>query len=181
MKEGLATILVAVLAAVALAAAAGQVKVKPVVTDDGRVLASFTAADAWTTETREFLQAGQVVTYSYSVELRRPSLWLDPLLARTSVDASAKHDTLTGAYQVSRLRDGRVVRVENKAQESEIRDWLTIFEGIELEPESPLQANTDYYVQVRLSIAPRRNVSLWSVLPFGGSDSSGRQSFTYIR
>lgn len=182
MKQGLATALVAVLATVALHAAAGQVKVNPVVSSDGRVLASFTAADAWTIEMRETLQFGQLVTFDYYVELRRPSaLWIDSVLAEANVRAEAKFDTLAGGYQVSRQRDGRMVRSEKLAQENDVRDWLTVFESVELEPESPLKTNTEYYVQVRLVKSPRRSVTLWSILPFGGDDSTGRKSFTYLR
>jgi hypothetical protein len=182
MRHGLATALVAVMATVVLAAAAGQVKVTPIVTE-GRVLASFTAADAWSIEVRENLQFGQVVTFDYYVDLKRPStLWLDRTVAGTNVKAEAKFDTLTGKYVVTRHRDGRIVRSEKRDQESDVREWLTVFERVELEPESPLKANTDYYIQVRLLKYPRRDVSLWSILPGGSEDSSGRSSpFPYIR
>jgi hypothetical protein len=103
------------------------------------------------------------------------------MLAETNVRAEAKLDTLTGKYQVSRVRDGRVDRVEKRDQENEVRDWLTVFEPIELQLNSPLKANTDYYIQVRLLKNPRRSVSLWSLMPFGSDDGSGRAAFTYLR
>jgi hypothetical protein len=170
------------LATVALAAAAGQIKVTPVSPADGRVLASFSAADSWTIETRELLQFGQVVAFDYYVELIRPrTLWVDSVLAETNVRAEAKFDTLTGTYQVSRQRDGNMQKSEKRSQENEVRDWLTIFESVELVPTTPLKANTDYYIQVRLLKSPRRSMTLWSLLPFGSEDSSGRAPFTYLR
>ena len=182
MKQVLATAAVALLATVALAAAAGQIKVTAANSNDGRVLASFTAADAWTVETRELLQVGQVVAFDYYVELRRPSVLLpDSLMGQTNVRAEAKFDTLTGGYTVSRQRDGRMLKSERRGQENEVRDWMTVFEPIELETETPLKANTDYYVRVRLFKSPRRSVTLWSLLPFGSEDSSGRAAFTYLR
>ena len=175
------TAAIAVLATVVLAAA-GQIKVSPQLPADGRVLASFSAADSWTIETRELLQFGQVVAFDYYVELMRPrSLWVDSVLAQTNVRAEAKFDTLTGTYQVSRQRDGRMLTSEKRSQENEVRDWLTIFESVELQPETPLKANADYYLQVRLLKSPRRSVTLWSLLPFGSEDSSGRAPFTYLR
>lgn len=181
MRRALAALAFAVASIVVLRAAADQVKVSPVVTE-GRVLVSFSAADAWTIETRELLQIGTLVTFEYFVELRRPStLWLDSVEARTKITASAKLDTLTAEYTLSRSRDDRGLRSEKRTQESEIRDWLTAVEPIELQPESPLKPNTDYYVQVRLYKYPRRNVTMWSVLPFGGDDASGRMKFTYLR
>jgi hypothetical protein len=181
MRQLLATAVVATLATAVIAASASQVKVQPIVTE-GHVKASFIAVDFWTIETRETLQLGTLITFDYYVELRRPSaLWIDPVLAETNVRAEAKLDTLTGKYQVSRVRDGRVDRVEKRDQENEVRDWLTVFEPIELQLNSPLKANTDYYIQVRLLKNPRRSVSLWSLMPFGSDDGSGRAAFTYLR
>jgi hypothetical protein len=181
MRRVVAAVAVAAGSMVALLAAENQVKVSPVVTE-GRVLTSFSAADAWTIETRELLQIGTLVTFEYFVELRKPStLWLDSVLARTKITASAKLDTLTGEYTLSRSRDDRGLRSEKRRQETEIRDWLTVVDQFELEPESPLKPNTDYYVQVRLYKYPRRDLTVWSVLPFGGDDANGRMKFTYLR
>ena len=47
------------------------------------------------------------------------------------------------------MRTGAIVRSEKRDQESDVRDWLTTFERVELEPESPLEPNAEYYVQVR--------------------------------
>ena len=182
MKQGRATVVVAMVATVTLVASAAQIKISPLVTE-GRVLTSVTAAEAWTIETRETLQFGQAITFDYYVELRRPSaLWLDSVVAQTNVRADAKFDTLTGKYQVSRQRDGRMIKSEKRDQENEVRDWLTVFESIELVPESPLKANTDYYIQVRLLKYPRTKVSLLAMLPGGSNDLSGRSAtFPYLR
>jgi len=161
--------------------AAPQVRVQPVQSQDGRLLVSFSATDTWTIETRENLQFGQVVTYDYFVELRRPAMLWDPTLALTNVKAEAKFDTLTGKYQVTRHRDGKIIRSEKRDVENDVRDWLTVFEPIEIEPTSPLKANTDYYIKVSLLKYPRRNVSLLAILPGGSEDSSGRATFTYLR
>ena len=171
-----------VLSAVAvLAAAAADLKVSAK-TSDGRVLASFTAGEHWTPTVREQLQTGNAVTFDYQAELRRPStLWFDDVLARTSVTLAAKLDTLIGGFKVTRQRDGKIVRVESVQQENDVRDWLTVVDQIQFDPQSPLKVNSEYYVYVRLIITPRRDVSLWSVLPGGGHDASGRGDFTYIR
>jgi len=169
------------LTGVALAADTGTVKVTPVVSD-GRVLATFAAPGAWTDDARQLVETGLVLTFSYEVELRRPStLWFDATLAQITVGASVKFDTLTGGYQVSRLRDGRVIKSERRDQQTEVRDWMTSFDQVLLEPVTPLEPNTEYYVRVRLYTSPRRSVSFWSLWPFGRDDGSGRAEFTFLR
>jgi hypothetical protein len=181
MKQGLATLIVAIVATATLLASAASIKVQSLVTE-GRVLAAITAADAWTIETRETLQFGQAITFDYYLELRRPSALWDRVVAQTNVRADAKFDTLTGKYQVSRQRDGRMVKSEKRDQENDVRDWLTVFEPIEFAPDSPLKANTEYYIHVQLLKYPRRSVSLLAILPGGSSDLSGRSAtFTFLR
>ena len=177
-----AAVIACVASAVAVVAAAAEdVKVSPHVSD-GKVLARFVAGDYWTASVREQLQKGALVTFEYQAELRRPAtLWPDAVLGRTSVSSAAKLDTLIGGYTVTRNRDGKVARVERVSQETEVRDWLTIIDSIQFDPESPLKINNEYYVYVRLIITPRRDVSLWSILPGGDHDGSGRAEFIFIR
>ena len=163
------------------AAAAGDLKVTPVVAD-GRVLASFLAGDAWTPEAREVVQTGLALTFTFDVELRRPSaVWFDGTLARVTVASSVKFDALTGTYQLTRLRDGRVVRSEATRDEPAARAWMTTFEQVPLEPKQPLEANVEYYVRVRLYASPKRTFSLWSLWPWSRDSGSGRANFTFIR
>ena len=181
-RRRLAAMVVAVGCAVAVLDAATTIRVRAR-TLQGRVLAEFDAPGAWTIEAREALASGGLVSFQYVVELRRPSaIWRDTVLARLSLVASAKLDILTGAYTVSRHRDGRVqLPVGSRRQEDEVRDWLTIFEPFEIQPDAELKPNTDYYVLVRLYTAPRATISVWSILPFGRDDGSGRGEFTFIR
>jgi hypothetical protein len=170
-----------VASAVAVVIAAADIKVNHVVAE-GRVGARFSASDHWTPSLREQLQTGQLVTFDYMAELRRPAtLWPDAVLARTSIAAAAKLDTLIGGYTVTRQLNGKIVRAERVSQETEARDWLTIVDQIQFDPESPLKINNEYYIYVQLVITPRRDVSLWAFLPGGGHDGSGRADFTFIR
>ena len=171
----------ALILSTALTAAANDVRVTPIVTD-GRVLASFAATDAWTPDARELVQGGLLLTFTFDVELRRPSsVWLDTTLAHVSVAAAVKFEALTGTYQLSRLRDGRIVRSEATRDERVVREWMTSFEQIALEPAAPLEANAEYYVRVRLYASPRRTFSFWSLWPWSRDTSSGRATFTFIR
>ena len=166
------------LAAAALVWAAGEIVVTPLVTD-GKVMASFTAIDTFGADARELVKSGLPVTFDYMVELRNPSvLWFDGTLASVQVSASAKYDTLTDTYQVSKTRADKIVWSESTRDQEQVRAWMTAFEKILLEPAEALEPNRDYYVQVRLHQRPKRRFSFW---PWGGDDGSGRANFTYLR
>jgi hypothetical protein len=159
---------------------AAEIQVKPVVASDGRVLTSFVAPGAFTDEMRGVVKTGLTLTFTYDVELRRPStLWFDATLARTRAAASVRFDSLTATYQVSKERDGRVFWSEKADDEAKVREWMTNFDQIALEPASRLEPNVEYYVRVRLYASPRPTV-MW-FWPWGRDDASGRADFTYIR
>src|SRR5678815_4002645 len=147
MKHGrLAAVVACVASAVAVLAAEAGIKVTPHVFE-GSVRASFTATDHWTARVREQLQTGTLVTFTYMAELRRPAtLWPDAVLARTTIAAAAKLDTLIGGYTVTRQRDRQIVLAERVREETDARDWLTIVDQIQFDPESPLKINSEYYV-----------------------------------
>ena len=169
------------IAAGAAVAAFDEVRVSPVVVD-GRVLASFSAAGAWTPEARELVQSGLILTFSFDVELRRPSsVWFDTTLHHVSLASAVKYDALTGAYQLSRHRDGRVVRSDSTRDPRVVREWMTVFEQVPLEPTAALEPNVEYYVRVRLYASPKRTFSLWSLWPWSRDSGSGRANFTFIR
>jgi hypothetical protein len=162
----------------AAAVAPGEINVTPVVTE-GKVVASFTAPNVFSDDVREIVKSGLLLTFTYAVELRRPSaVWFDRTVAETTVAASVKFDSLTGIYQVSKLRDGRVVWSERTDKEAEVGGWMTAFDQIVLEPTEALESNADYYVRVHLRMSPRRTFSFW---PWGRDDGSGRKDFTFIR
>jgi len=154
---------------------------------EGRAKASWNARDCWNLPTREFLQAGTLVTFDYDVELRRPAPflglgWFDSVLARAVVTTYAKFDTLVRKYNVSRMRSGSVFASDVLKQEADVKDWLTTFPLIDLEPTAPLEPNVEYYVSVVLTIRPRKSVpSLFSLLPFARDECSGRGTFTYLK
>jgi len=154
------------------------VKVTPIV-NEGRVLASFSAPSAFTGDAEQVMRTGLLLTFTFTVELRQPSsLWFDRTLAETTVASSVKYDSLTTAYQVTKLREGRVIASERKVREAEVLAWMTAFDQVPLVSGEPLERNADYYVRVRLRTSPRPTVSLW---PWGHDDATGRAVFTFIR
>ncbi|HUF23463.1 MAG TPA: DUF4390 domain-containing protein [Vicinamibacterales bacterium] len=167
-----------VLALVLLAPAAEAIRVTPLVRD-GDVLLSFSAPGAVTSELREAIRSGMVVTFTYDIALRRGGfLWFSRTLADTEVAASVRFDNLTRTYHVTRMVDGRVTWSESSASEDQVRGWLTDFDRLKLFPDTTLQPNAEYTVEVRARISPRRAWVLW---PFGRDDAKGRAPFTYIR
>ena len=62
-----------------------------------------------------------------------------------------------------------------------MRDWMTIFDRVPLEPESPLEPNAEYYVRVRLYMHARGATCRSVGLAFGRRRRPGRADFTFIR
>lgn len=150
---------------------------------EGRVLVSFTARDAWTLGVREALKTGTSMMFTFDVELRRPGTirLFDSVLARSTVTATARYSTLSGDFQVQRLRQGTIVDSMRVRRETDVRDWLTTIDQVSLDPVTPLEPNGQYAVHVDLTISPRLEFSMWSLWPFARSDQAGRHLFTYIR
>jgi hypothetical protein len=171
-------------AAVCLAATAGmyaaaeRIEVTPVVSND-RVLTSFSTPSSFASDAHEIVKSGLLLTFNFTVELRRPSaVWFDHTLTAVTVASSVKFDNLTGVYQVSKLVGGQVVWSEQSRHHPEVRQWMTSFEKVALVSPVPLESNAEYYVQVRMHATPKRTFSLW---PFSGDTASGRADFTVIR
>lgn len=157
---------------------ADAIRVTPLVRD-GEVLLSFSAPGAVTSELREAIRSGMVVTFTYDVTLRQSAfLWFDRTLAEAEIAASVRFDNLTRTYHVTRMVDGRVIWSESSDSEDQVRGWLTDFDRLKLFAGTALQANAEYTVDIRARISPRRAWVLW---PFGRHDATGRAPFTYIR
>jgi hypothetical protein len=161
------------------AAVAAQVKVTPVVSQDGRVLASFSAPAAFSREAEHVMQSGLLLTFTFTVQLRRPApLWFDATLAQTTVGSSVKYDSLTGVYQLTKQHDGKIVASERRTRAADVLPWMTAFDQVPLVVNRPLERNADYYVSVRLRTSPRPWLAFWS---WGREDGNGRAGFTFIR
>jgi uncharacterized protein DUF4390 len=159
-------------------AAAAEIKVTPLVAA-GRVAASFVASGAFTTESRDVVKSGLPLTFTYEIDLRRPSsIWFDRTLGSTVVSATAKFDNLTGVYQVTKQQDGRVVSSSTTSKDDEMQVWTTAFEDVPVRVTEQLESNAEYYFQVRLQARPHLRTSLW---PFGRDDGVGRADFTFIK
>ena len=162
-------------AAVLLAA---DVRITPVVAED-HVYANFAASAAFSGDVRTAVQSGLPVTLTYVAEVRRASaLWFDQTVAATTVASSVKFDTLTGAYQVSKLREGAVQWAQQTQKEDEMKLWVTEFERVPLTVASRLKASSEYYVRVRARDSLPRGFSLW---PFGRGETSGRVELPVVR
>lgn len=157
---------------------AADVRVTPLVAD-GQVFASFSAGDSYSPDVREAVQSGLPTTLTFHVELRQSSVvWFDRTIAAVTVAASIKYDTLTRAFQVSKMTDGQVFWAERTDKEDDVRKWTTEFERVRLASGDNLEPNGEYYVRVRVRATPRRSIFFW---PWGRDDASGRADFTFIR
>jgi hypothetical protein len=157
---------------------ADDLKVTAAVTG-GAVSASFTAGPAVGSDIRPLVDSGLSVTLTFTVDLKRPATaWWDRTVHRELVASTIKFDTLSGTYHVSRLQQGHVVWSDRVKEFAEAREQATTFEGIPLPTAAPLDANAEYYIEVRMTTSPRRTFGIW---PFSADAAAGRATFTFIR
>lgn len=159
-------------------AAAQSIQVTPL-QRDGQVLLSFTLVDGFDDEVRAAIHSGLPTSFTYEIELRRGALlWFDRTMALATVTATVKYDNLTRRYQVSRTLDGRL-EAEPQVTDSEdlVRILMTVFDKLALFTTADLEANAEYYLQVRARTRPR---STWFLWPWGRHHASGRATFTFI-
>ena len=165
-------------AAIVVAAGMSDIRVTPIVADR-HVAASFVAPAAFTEDARAVLQSGLLLTFTFTVDLRRPSdLWWDRTIDTVTVGSTGKFDNLTGVYQVSKFQDGHVTWSDRTMNLGDARGWMTSFDRVPLGADNDLEPNAEYYIHVRLRASPRRTFSLW---PWSADDGTGRAQFTNIR
>lgn len=171
-----AAALVTLTAAFASADAA-DISVTPI-TRDNQVVVSFDLADGFTRDVRDAIQSGLVTTFSYDVELRAVSSWLDRTVSVVTLTATVRYDNLTRRYQMSRTVDGRVEDARATEDQDAVRRWMTHFERVPLSSTTSLEPNGEYYVRVRARTRPR---STWFAWPWERTEALGSARFTFIQ
>ena len=166
------------LACGALAAATEEVRVMSLVRD-GQVLVSFSLTNGFTEELRDAIRSGLPASITYEVELRRNGLlWFDPIVASSTVIASARLDNLTRQHHLTRTIDGRGEAPRVTESEDVVREWLTSFERLPLFSTAQLEPNAEYYVKVRAKSRPRTSGFLF--WPWDQS-VTGYHRFTFVQ
>jgi hypothetical protein len=149
-------------------------------TQDGRLLVSFTLNSGLTDELRDAIRGGLPASITYEVSLRRGSLlWFDRTIARTTVIASVRFDNLTRQHQLSRTIDGRGEEPRMTEDEEAVRAWLTDFKLLPLFSTASLEPNTEYYVRVGARTRPRVNRFLF--WPWEQDAATGFHRFTFVQ
>ncbi len=148
-------------------------------TRESAIYVSFTFPSGFTDDMRAALRSGLPTTITYDIELRRPvPVWFDRTVASVTVTASAQYDNLTRQHQLSRWVDGRSEEPRVTADEEEVRGWLTSLDRMPLFKTAGLEANTDYYIQVRARSKP--HTSWFLFWPFDRGVATGYARFTFI-
>jgi hypothetical protein len=171
-------LLVAICLAPAALVAEQSLQVTPL-SREGHVLVSFHLANAFNDDLRKAIQSGLTISFIYDVELKRgSSLWFDRTIGFEKVTAAVKYDNLTRRYQVTRMQDDRIERVDTAEREEDIRRLLTEFDKLPLFSSSGLEPNGEYYVRVRAHTSPRNASFVW---PWERHEVSAIAKFTFIK
>jgi hypothetical protein len=141
------------------------------------ILVSFSTSRALTPSIAQAIESGLPTTFTYDVELRRPSfLWFDKLVSSARIAATVRFDPLTRRYHVTLLQDGRVAEERATDRADEVRRWVSIFERLPLFSTRELTEHTGYSVHVRGRTTPGRTWSFW---PWARPSAHGSAGFTF--
>ena len=141
------------------------------------ILVSFQTARAVTPAVARAIESGLPTTFTYDVELRRPSaFWFDKLMASARIAATVRFDPLTRRYHVTLMQDGRVAEERSTDRADDVRRWVSVFERLPLFATRELQQHTAYDVRVRGRTSPRHTWSFW---PWARPSAHGSAGFTF--
>jgi hypothetical protein len=153
------------------------IMVAPVARGD-MILVSFSTSKVVTPSIEQAIESGLPTTFTYDVELRRPSfLWFDKLVASARIAATVRFDALTRRYHVTLLQDGRVAEERATDRAEEVRRWVSVFDRLPLFTTRELIEQTAYAVHVRGRTTPRRTWSFW---PWARPSAHGSAGFTFV-
>jgi hypothetical protein len=142
------------------------------------VLVSFSTTRAVTPSVEQAIASGLATTFTYDVELRRPSWWwFDKLVASARIAVTVVFEPLTRRYHVTIMQDGRVAEERTTDRADDVRRWVSEFERLPLFTTRELEANTAYDVHVRGRTSPRRTWSFW---PWARPSAHGSAGFTFV-
>jgi len=142
------------------------------------IMVSFSIARAVTPAIEQAIASGLPTTFTYDVELRRPStFWFDKLVESARIAVTVRFDPLTRRYHVTLLQDGRVAEERTTDRVDEVRRWVSVFERLPLFTTRELQEHTAYDVRVRGRTSPRHTWSFW---PWARPSAHGSAGFTFV-
>jgi hypothetical protein len=142
------------------------------------ILVSFSTAPAVTPAIEQAIASGLPTTFTYDVELRRPSmLWFDKLVDSARIAVTVRFDPLTRRYHVTLLQDGRVAEERTTDRLEDVRRWVSVFERLPLFTTRELQEHTAYDVRVHGRTSPRHTWSFW---PWARPSAHGSAAFTFV-
>ncbi|MEO5821122.1 MAG: DUF4390 domain-containing protein [Vicinamibacteraceae bacterium] len=142
------------------------------------ILVSFSTARAVTPAVEQAIANGMPTTFTYDVELRRPSaFWFDKLVASARVAVTVRFEPVTRRYHVTLLQDGRVAEARATGHVEDVRRWVSTFERLPLFTTRELQEQTTYDVRVRGRTSPRHTWSFW---PWARPSAHGSAGFTFV-
>jgi hypothetical protein len=142
------------------------------------ILVSFSTPRAVTPAVEQAIASGLPTTFTYDVELRRPStFWFDKLVDSARIAVTVRFDPLTRRYHVMLLQDGRVAEERTTDKVEDMRRWVSTFERLPLFSTRELQEHTSYDVRVRGRTSPRHTWSFW---PWARPSAHGSAGFTFL-
>ena len=142
------------------------------------IVVSFSTSPAVTPAIEQAIASGLPTTFTYDVELRRPSaFWFDKLVDSARIAVTVRFEPLMRRYHVTLLQDGRVAEERTTDHVEDVRRWVSTFDRLPLFTTRELQQQTTYDVRVRGRTSPRHTWSFW---PWARPSAHGSAGFTFV-
>jgi hypothetical protein len=142
------------------------------------IVVSFSVPRAVTPAVEQAIASGLPTTFTYDVELRRPStFWFDKLVDSARIAVTVRFEPLTRRYHVTLLQDGRVAEERTTDRVEDVRRWVSVFDRLPLFTTRELEEHTAYDVRVRGRTSPRHTWSFW---PWARPSAHGSAGFTFL-
>ena len=142
------------------------------------IVVSFSTSPAVTPAIEQAIASGLPTTFTYDVELRRPSaFWFDKLVDSARIAVTVRFEPLMRRYHVTLLQDGRVAEERTTDHVEDVRRWVSTFDRLPLFTTRELQQQTTYDVRVRGRTSPRHTWSFW---PWARPSAHGSAGFTFL-
>jgi hypothetical protein len=143
-----------------------------------KIFVTFRMTDAFNEDIGRAIASGMPVSFRYEVQLKKVrTIWFNRKVLTRRITNTVTYDNLTERYTLSQDIDGEIVATAVVADASEMMQFMTNVDNLDLFDVSLLEPNSDYYLRVK-GLVKERNLFLF--IPWDQDSGWQKTYFTYL-